>query len=81
MSEVVTSALGSGSDGTSSRDVFSLVPVTEIHWLSSDLLAFPDTDNTFLSFCLWSQDPFSQVPFFFPLGFRLMVSAAFYKRP
>ena len=64
MSGVATSALGGwGLDGASSRNVFSLVPVPEIHWLLSDLLAFPDTDDSFLSFCLQSQDPFSQVFF------------------
>ena len=57
MSGVATSALGGGSDGAFSRDVFSLVPVPEIHWLLSDLLAFPDNEDTFLSFCLRSHDP------------------------
>ena len=40
---------------------FSLVPVPEIHWLLSDIWAFLDTDDTFLLFCLRSQDPFSLV--------------------
>ena len=57
MSRVTPSALGGGLDGAFSRDVFSLVPVPEIHWLLSDLLAFPDYDDTFLSFCLQSHDP------------------------
>ena len=40
VSGVVTSALvrgGGGVDGTSSRDVFSLVPVPEIDWLVESL--------------------------------------------
>ena len=45
------------------HEMFSLVPVPEIHWLLSDLLAFPDIDDTFLSFCLQLQDSFSQVLF------------------
>ena len=57
MSGVATSALGGGLDGAFSRDVFSLVPVPEIHWLLSDLLAFSDNDDTILSFCLRSHDP------------------------
>ena len=59
VSGVATSALGGGSDSAFSRDVFSIVTVTvpEIHWLLSDLLAFPDNDDTFLSFCLRSHDP------------------------
>ena len=58
MSGVAPSALGGGSGGAFSRYVFSLVPVPEIHWLLSDLLAFPDYDDTFfLLFCLRSHDP------------------------
>ena len=44
--------LWGGSHGASSRDVFSLIPVPEIHWLLSGLLAFLVTDDTFLSFFL-----------------------------
>ena len=57
------SCVGGGgcSDSESSRDVFSLVTVPEIHWLLSDLLAFPDTDDTILSFCHQSQGPFTLV--------------------
>ena len=56
---------GGGGGGGFGRcvftDVFSLVPVPEIPWLLSDLLAFPDTDDTILSFCLQSQGPFTLV--------------------
>ena len=44
--------------------MFSLVLVPEIHWLLSDLLAFPDTDDTFLSFCLRLHAP--SLKSFFP---------------
>ena len=47
--------------GSSSWDVFSLVSVPEIHWLLSDLLAFPDSDDTTLSSCHQSQGAFTLV--------------------
>ena len=44
---------------------FSLVPVPEIHWLLH-LLFFLDTDDTILSFCHQSHDPF---PLSFVVGY------------
>ena len=51
------------SDGAFSQYVFSLVPVAEIHWWLSHLLAFLDTGDTILSFCRQSHGPFTQSSF------------------
>ena len=50
-----------------SRDVFSLVPVPEIHFQIMAVLFYRSASGRMTPS--------------FPLGFRLMISAAFFKRP
>ena len=62
VSGVATSAWWGGGSGVFRRCVltvcFSLVPVSEIHWLLSHLLFFLNTADTNLSFCYQSHGPF-----------------------
>ena len=61
---VATSALvvggGGCSDDAFSQYVSSLVLVPKIHWWLSHLWAFLDTEDTSLSFCHQSHDPFTR---------------------